>query len=194
MSQERRVQILLTDIKLFTKGTSVSGNINNNRRKRGIFNIGGKISKFLWGTLDNDDGERYDRMISEIFQDNSKTILAVRNETIIMREIFSEISNTFHTFEKNEHKLIKWSQNLSSIINDIEAKEIITLSLEEVDVCIEQLDAYVNKLITAINIARNGILSPTLINPETLSSVARAGSTCITATFTDDAATCQRIF
>jgi hypothetical protein len=37
-----------------------------NRYKRGIINVGGKIAKWLFGTLDSDDGEKYDKAINDL--------------------------------------------------------------------------------------------------------------------------------
>lgn len=50
----------------------------------------------------------------------------------------------------------------------MQANAVMNLALEEMAVSIEEYNDYTTELFTEINIARNGILSPTLIKPETL--------------------------
>lgn len=85
----------------------------HNRSKRGLLNFGGKISKWLFGTLDSDDGEKYDNAINELRH----------NQNSYKKEMGIQISLTKQLIDNYNSTITLLSQNQEIIKDQINAFE-----------------------------------------------------------------------
>lgn len=75
------------------------------RPKRGLLNIMGKAQKWLYGTLDADDGERYDNAINNLQQNQRNIIKEVNLQISLSKNLINNYNETITIFQSNQKKL-----------------------------------------------------------------------------------------
>lgn len=82
----------------------------HSRQKRGLINFGGTVQKWLWGTLNADDGERYDKALTTLKQNQQKIVREVNNQISISKHLIERYSKDIERISMNQKKI-------SSLIN-----------------------------------------------------------------------------
>jgi hypothetical protein len=75
LQQVKRTENLITDIS--------DHKLNKIRKRRGVFNFIGEISKILFGTMDNDDAKYYNEQIKH-FEENSDDITKLMKQQLVV--------------------------------------------------------------------------------------------------------------
>ncbi|KAI4497559.1 hypothetical protein M0802_007329 [Mischocyttarus mexicanus] len=123
----------------------------NEKRKRGIFNFIGDISKTLFGTMSESDAEYYSSEIDKVYADNKKLVTLVQNQTRILK---LTIQNTENLARDLKRKMVEFdnvtsilNKNLnkieSAIKNNREVIEPIEIT-EYLEICISKYDQTIN--------------------------------------------------
>ena len=96
-----------------------------NRSKRGLINVGGKIAKWLFGTLDSDDGEKYDKAINDLRNSQNSYKNEIKMQTSLTKQLIEHYNNTIMLFTKNQNQIKRHIETFERNIN----KTIIDLTI-----------------------------------------------------------------
>ena len=78
--------------------------LKNTRRRRGVFNFIGEISKVLFGTLDNEDATYYNEQIKH-FEENSDDMTKLLKQLVIVRSTLGTVNHTLIDMEYNQERV-----------------------------------------------------------------------------------------
>jgi hypothetical protein len=76
----------------------------NTRRRRGVFNFIGEISKILFGTLDNEDATYYNEQIRHFEENSDDMTKLLKWQLVIVRPTLGAINSTLIDMEFNQEK------------------------------------------------------------------------------------------
>jgi len=115
---------LLTHAKYFINEVRIK--LNNikphSRAKRGLINVVGKASKWLFSTLDADDGERYEQAINELKLSQNSYKKELNLQISLTKDLINNYNSTISILSKNQNSLKVHVQilakNLNKTIND----------------------------------------------------------------------------
>jgi hypothetical protein len=151
--------------------------IQKTRKRRGVFNFIGEISKVLFGTLDNEDAKYYNDQIKH-FEENSEDFTKLlKQQLIIVRSSLGAVNNTVMDIEYNQKKvenaLIQIKNFLNATmaedqrdINTLKAKIMVESHIAKAKEALETLQRYLDIILNSISQARKGILPPQLVSPK----------------------------
>lgn len=90
-----------------------------NRKRRGLFNIGGSISKWLFGTLDHEDGEKIDSILNHLNKQNHLLQDRINTHTTIAENFMAKINSTLNQMKSNilisKHLIDKYQIEINTI-------------------------------------------------------------------------------
>ena len=90
---------------------------NKRRRKRGLLDFVGKVTKALFGTMDEDDAQYYNEQI-EHFERNSNSLThLLRQQLTIVRSTLGAVNNTLTDVFYNERKMKNGLLQLQHYVN-----------------------------------------------------------------------------
>lgn len=129
------------------------------RQKRGLINIVGQASKWLFGTMDDKDRDEINEHIQEL-ESNSQNLINGLNKQIKINDYFNETIHLFvQTNQKNQNQILKSFSNLSEEVkNLIKSQRILDISLK-----LEILDDKLNQILDSIASIKAGILHPGIL-------------------------------
>jgi hypothetical protein len=171
LNQLSKTEMLLREI----TGQRVGGN----RRKRGVSNLIGELSKILFGTMDDDDAKYYNEQI-KLFEQNSGDMTALmKQQLLVVKSSLGAINNTLTDVAYNEkllkdgiHKVTDYLNTLKSEsdakMNLVSAKIEVEGHILRVNSAISTLQRKLDLLINSVVNAHKGILQPQVISPVTL--------------------------
>lgn len=143
------------------------------RVKRGLVNIVGTASKWLFGTLDADDEQYIHTYLDQLKLNQQKIQQNLNKHHIILNSLIKLHDDNFKTLEENQNKL---QQQLTALIREVnyrdDSQQIISLS-HIVDSFILQLNmigSFINTLETAMSFAYTHVLHSSIISPDKLQS------------------------
>jgi hypothetical protein len=149
------------------------------RKKRGVFNFIGEVSKILFGTMDEDDAKYYNEQI-KLFEQNSEDMSTLLKQQLsVVRSSLGAVNNTLADVEYNEHLLKEGISRVTKYMNTLRAETNEKVNLFNAKIEIEGHILRVNNAMTALqrsldllidNVinAQKGVLQPQVISPVTL--------------------------
>jgi len=158
----------------------ITGQETGNKRKtRGVFNFIGKLSKVLFGTMDDDDAKYYNDQI-KLFEQNSEDMnTLLRQQLSVVKSSLGAVNNTLTDVEYNENllkegisRVTKYMDTLRLEIN--EKMNLFSMKIEveghilRVNNAINVLQRNLDLLIDSVINAQKGVLQPQMISPITL--------------------------
>lgn len=135
------------------------------RQKRGLMNIVGKTSKWLFGTMDAEDEQVIDKQIRLLEANNEQTIEGL-NQQIRINDYFNETLRmlTQNNFE-NQNKILKQYDDLS-----VELKNLLKYQKTlEVSLKLQIIEDKVDHILDNIASIKSGILHPGILTSEEIS-------------------------
>lgn len=132
------------------------------RQKRGLINIVGRTSKWLFGTMDDVDKKEISENIQQLEINNQKIMKGV-NQQIKINDYFNETLKLFlQTNSKNQNEILRNFKNLSEEIKElVKSQRILDLSLK-----LQILDDKINQILDSIASIKAGILHPGILTSE----------------------------
>ena len=73
----------------------------NSRQARGLFNFVGKVSKALFGTLDDDDAQLYHEHIERLEQGTTTLTQLMKHQLMIVKSVLCTFNETLTFSTKN---------------------------------------------------------------------------------------------
>jgi hypothetical protein len=75
------------------------------RRRRGVFNFIGEVSKVLFGTLDNEDATYYNEQIKHFEENSDDLTRLLRQQLVVVRSTLGTINDTLIDMETNQENV-----------------------------------------------------------------------------------------
>lgn len=124
------------------------------RQKRSLINVVGKASKWLFGTLDNEDGEFYSKSIKNL-QNNMQIIKTSYNHQLTLnKEVIQNFDKVLSKLNNNQNSIEKKINELTSIIHDLDE----TATYLRIHALINQIILHGQYLIRIIDNLENAIM------------------------------------
>jgi hypothetical protein len=107
------------------------------RKRRGVFNFIGEISKVLFGTLDNEDAKYYNEQIKH-FEENSEDFTKLlKQQLIVVRSSLGAVNNTLTDMEYNLKKVENALIQIKSFLNSTTAEGQKNINTLEAKITVE---------------------------------------------------------
>ena len=154
----------------------------NQRKKRGVFNFIGELSKVLFGTMDEDDARYYNDQIKLFEQNSEDTSTLLREQLTVVKTLLGAVNNTLADVAYNENLLRKGISKISKYTDTLrsETNEKINLVSMKIEVegyilrannALNVLQRNLDLLIDSVINAHKGVLQPQVVSPTTLMEV-----------------------
>lgn len=152
-------------IQIFTK------HYINKRQKRGLFNIVGTIQHYLFGTLDADDGIKYDNYI-KLLEENQHVLKDdIATTQSVLRNITKTFDVTFSKIKLNQERLQNSIQGLSKRVTMNEFITHLVLIFNNIENNLNIIGKTCDNIQTAINFAKTSTLHHSIIKYNDLRKV-----------------------
>lgn len=138
------------------------------RTKRGLINIIGKASKWLFGTLDSDDAEKYDKAIIELQHHENSYKKEIDLQASLTKQLIENYNGTITLLNKNQ-LLIKdhittYERSLNTTIADLTIFLRTQNTLFQIILNCQSLITFLDNLEDAIMFAKLNTLHTTIIS------------------------------
>lgn len=140
----------------------------HSRKKRGLFNVVGEFHKILWGSLSNSDLEYFNQEIDRLYNHSNTAILLNKEAVHITQDVLETIKNDCQIYNKNVNKINDWVESMIKEIDHIEANDLLTEAIVELEITIDDYRNLLKSYIDGILHAWNGHLLTTLMPVEVL--------------------------
>ena len=146
------------------------------RKKRGVFNFIGELSKILFGTVDDDDDTKYYNEQIKFFEQNSEDMnTLLKQQLSVVRSSLGAVNNV----EYNENLLKEGVRKVTEYMNTLklETNEKMNLFSAKIEIeghivrvnsAMSTLQCNLDLLIDSVINAQKGVLKPQIISPLTL--------------------------
>ena len=153
--------------------------VGNKRKRRGVFNFIGELSKILFGTMDDDDAKYYNEQIKAFEQNSGDMTTLMKQQVSVVKSSLGAINNTLSDLEYNE-KLMKEGMNkVSDYLIRLRADTDTKMSLVgtkveveghilRVNIAMSVVQRKLDLLINSVINAQKGVLQPQIISPSAL--------------------------
>jgi len=151
----------------------------NKRKKRGVFNFIGELSKIFFGTMDDDDAKCYIDQIKLFEQNSVDTNTLLRQQLSVVKSSLGAVNNTLTDVEYNENLLMEGISRVIKYMDTLksETNEKINLFSKIIEVeghmlrvnnAINVLQRNMDLSIDSVMNAQKEVLQPQIISPITL--------------------------
>lgn len=145
------------------------------RTKRGLINLGGKVSKWLFGTLDAEDGEKYDKAINELQNSQNSFQSEVNLHMSLTKQLIQNYNETISVLINNQNIIKKHIETLKSnikkSINDITAFLQAQNTINQIILNCQNIITFLDNLEDAISFAQLNVLHSTVISAKDMSKI-----------------------
>lgn len=149
--------------------------LNHKISKRGIFNGGGTILKWFFGTADSDDVEHIDDTINKVERDDKEILKLMKDQTHVFKTTISNFNDSLSALKSHERTLNKNIDYLNEYLKkDLDAKQrymtaIKLLShLNSLTYLVNEMNEQYDVLTDAILFIRTNTIHPKILTPTQL--------------------------
>lgn len=140
----------------------------HNRSKRGLLNIGGKVSKWLFGTLDSDDGEKYENAINELRQNQNSYKKEMSLQISLTKQLIENYNSTITLLNKNQltikNNIDAFEKSINKTITDLTIFIKVQNSLFQIILNCQNLITFLDNMEDAIMFAKLNTLHSAVIS------------------------------
>lgn len=155
---------------------SISHIISNSITKRSAWFSGiGVVFKHIFGTLNEDDAESYDKAIQALYNNDKKISDSLTKIITVSQSAISNINNSLHEINLNEAKLndvvdqLKMSIiNITHKFNTVSVESMFNGILNALQSSLFTLSFKVEDLLNSILFVKSNILHPSILTPNQL--------------------------
>jgi hypothetical protein len=99
------------------------------RKKRGVFNFVGELSKILFGTMDEDDEKYYNEQI-KLFEQNSEDMTSLlKQQLYVVKSSLGAVNNTLADVEYNEGLLKEGMNKINQCMSTLKSETVERMNL-----------------------------------------------------------------
>jgi hypothetical protein len=107
------------------------------RKKRGVFNFIGELSKILFGTMDDDDAVYYNEQIKLFEQNSEDTNTLLKQQLSVMKSSLGAVNSTLVDVEYNENLLRVGISNITRYMDTLRSETTASLNLVSAKIKVE---------------------------------------------------------
>lgn len=142
---------------------------SSKRTKRGLFNFIGTINKWFTGTLDADDGERYEKALRTLENNQNEIVKHVNSQISLSKQLVNNYAKTIGTLTENQQKVMKFITDFKNQYHRSDSKSfqsyaLIFSALDQIHINANVLINFLDNLENAITFARLFTIHPDIIN------------------------------
>jgi len=145
------------------------------RRKRGLINIVGSVQKFIFGTLDASDGERYDNALKILKDNQIKIIKEVNSQISLSKSLNAKYSKTIDEIIINQRKITNhiasYSERLTNVTNDFHKYTMYLSIINQIFISANVIITFLDNLENAITFARLHVTHPDILTHKNLKEI-----------------------
>lgn len=145
------------------------------REKRGLLNIVGKAHKWLFGTLDSDDGEKFENAISVLQNNQDSLYHEISLRVSLTQELINNYNKTITLLSFNQHLITRrieyFSYYINKTIDDISAYLRAQNTLDQIILNCQNLITFLDNLENALMFAKLNTLHSTVISVSELDNI-----------------------
>lgn len=138
------------------------------RTKRGLVNIVGKTSKWLFGTLDSEDGQKYQNAINKLEQNQKGLINEANLQISLSKNLINNYNKTIVSLTTNQQKLEKslklFQQTVDKTISNLNAYLNFQGIVSQLNLDCQSLITFLDNLEDAIMFAKLNALHNVIIS------------------------------
>lgn len=153
-------------LEYYTKNVKLSP-----RHKRGLVNIVGTAQKWLFGTLDAEDGIKYDSYIKTLRYNQNILNKDLNSQKLILKKLTETVDSQMQIIEHNQIKILQKLKDLDLKDTSLFTTLYISLLMDNINLELSQIETTCNNLQTAINFAQVGIMHYSILKYTDLSNV-----------------------
>lgn len=138
------------------------------RKKRGLINGLGSIFKAISGNLDASDGERYEKLILQLQNNQNKLSETIKMQNSLSIKLIDNFNNTLKNIMHNEKLLQSKLEQIAFIINETVHRENSMFIKDVLNQIIELYNiiySITQDIENSVTFARLGIMHPSIIKP-----------------------------
>lgn len=151
----------------------------SNRRKRDVFNFGGKLLKFLFGTATEDEVTANYEHIESMEKDHKEFLRIASEQMLVLKSTIVTMNTTLKDISGNEQKLREALEKLNSELSikqgrlQIEFKTIIILNefIKQIERGLEECQHTFDLLIDVYLHAQDGVIQPQIVTIQKIQEV-----------------------
>jgi hypothetical protein len=122
----------------------------NKRKKRGVFNFIGELSKILFGTMNDDDAKYYNDQI-KLFEQNLENMnIWLRQQLSVVKFSLGAVNNTLTYVEYNENLLKEGISRVTKYMDTLRSKTNKKMNLFSMKIEVERHMLRVNNAINVL--------------------------------------------
>lgn len=141
------------------------------RNKRGLINIAGSAQKWLFGTLDSEDGIKYDHYI-KILKDNQNILHKdLNSQKIVIDNLTQTIDSQLAVIERNQKYVSERLKSLDLKIQTTFAILYISFLNDNINLELSQIETTFRNIQTAINFAKTGTMHYSILKYDDLEKI-----------------------
>ncbi|KPJ04953.1 Envelope fusion protein [Papilio xuthus] len=156
--------------------TSISHIISNKISKRSAWFSGiGTAFKHIFGTLDEEDSENYNKAIQALYNNDAKLTKSITKSVMVSQSALSSVNKSLIELNLNQAKLndvveqlILSNKNMSNEINKLSFKAKLNQILNILQSNLMTISFKVEDLLNAILFVKNNNLHPSILTPRQL--------------------------
>lgn len=160
---------------LLQKENTLKTLMSHNRVKRGWFNLVGSTFKTVFGTLDQNDAEYYNKAIDNVNENEKNLVNLLKQQVQVVQTTITNFNHTINDLNKNreffslnfEH-LTNFTTSLNKKFIDLETQQILDEHFNLLTLLISELKNEYTNLIDTILFAKSNIVHPIVITPSQL--------------------------
>lgn len=143
----------------------------NGRSKRGLINLGGKVMKVLFGTMDSADLESINKDVTALETQQDNVIHALDQQVTVIKQLDGRITDTIQTVRQITTETIDAARRMSiAITTNVDAIQkwthaVMTLSSQfrNLEFCLIQAQRSLDQVQESIDVTSLGRLSHVLV-------------------------------
>lgn len=146
--------------------------LGHKRQKRAWLNIVGSAFKTIFGTLDEDDAERYNDAINSVKINDKHMSELLKQQIQVVQSTITNFNSSITSFERNRvifdtnfQKLSNMTKTLKSSIFNLELKQVLEEHFALFILLVTELQHELNLLTDSIIFAHSNSIHPSVISP-----------------------------
>lgn len=150
-------------------------NRTTKRLRRGLINAIGKVTKVLFGNLDDDDAEYYNSRINQFTKNEHTLAQTIKEQSHVIQTTISNFNNTIGSLDANEkvlkenvEKISEYLKQGNSNLHELELRVNLNEHFPIFLMIYQQYQQETNVILSAITSAQLGQLHPFVIAPNKL--------------------------
>lgn len=164
--------LIQTDHIIAEAQTKLSNIRPNIRNKRGLFDFVVKTSKFLFGTLDSEDGEKFNKAINTLLANQNSLNKQAELQISLSKHLIENYNNPVTKLSKNQQliadSLNKFQDKVHKTFEDLAAFTRIQNIIEQILLNSQSLIRFLDNIENAIMFARINTLHSSILSKSDL--------------------------